>query len=84
MPEISRFYGIAIRMYLIDREHPPRHIHVKYNDYEAAVDIENLVIIDGQLPKRCKKLVFEWCEIHQKELIQMWDSQTFYKIESLE
>lgn len=28
MPEISRFYGIIIRMYLIDSEHPPKHIHV--------------------------------------------------------
>jgi hypothetical protein len=25
MPEISRFYGIIIRMYLIDNEHPPQH-----------------------------------------------------------
>ena len=23
MPEIARFYGIIIRMYLIDSEHPP-------------------------------------------------------------
>ncbi|TAL48996.1 MAG: DUF4160 domain-containing protein, partial [Methylovulum sp.] len=30
MPEICRFYGIIIRMFLIDREHPPPHIHIKY------------------------------------------------------
>jgi hypothetical protein len=28
MPEICRYYDIIIRMFLIDREPPPRHIHV--------------------------------------------------------
>ena len=37
MPEIVRFYGIIIRMFSIDREHPPRHIHIKYNEYEAQL-----------------------------------------------
>ncbi len=84
MPEISRFYGIAIRMYLIDSEHPPRHIHIKYNEYIAVMELENLNIIDGKLPNKCKKLVREWCKKHQNELIKMWDNQDFYKIKPLE
>ncbi len=59
MPEISRFYGIIIRMYLIDSEHHPRHIHLKYNDYQAVIELENLNIIEGDLPKRCRKMVQE-------------------------
>jgi hypothetical protein len=39
MPEISRFYGIIIRMFLIDREHPPRHIHIKYGEHEAVMEL---------------------------------------------
>ena len=39
MPEICRFYGIIIRIFSIDREHPPKHIHSKYNDYEAVMEI---------------------------------------------
>ncbi len=35
MPEIGRFYGIIIGMFLIDREHPPRHIHIKYGIDES-------------------------------------------------
>ena len=42
MLEISRFYGIIIRMYLIDSEHPPKHIHIKYNEYQAVMELENL------------------------------------------
>ena len=42
MPEICRFYGIIVRMFLIDREHPPRHIHIKYGEYVAVMELDNL------------------------------------------
>lgn len=84
MPEISRFYGIIIRMYLIDSEYPPRHIHVKYADSEAVMELENLNIIDGALPRKCRQLVREWAEEHQDELIDMWETQNFHKIQPLE
>lgn len=84
MPEISRFYGIIIRMYLIDNEHPPRHIHIKYGDYEAVMEIEKLNIIEGALPKKCRQLVREWAELHQDELVEMWETQNFHKITPLE
>ena len=35
MPEISRFYGIVIRMYFGDH-HPP-HIHAEYAGQEARI-----------------------------------------------
>ena len=84
MPEICRFYGIIIRMYLIDREHPPQHIHIKYGEFEAVMELNNLNIIDGKLPKKCRQLVREWAEAHQQELIDMWNSQDFHKIAPLE
>lgn len=57
MPEISRFYGIIMRMFSIDREHPPRHIHIKYGEYQAVMELENLNIIDGAIPRKCRQLV---------------------------
>lgn len=84
MPELSMFYGIIIRMFAIDNEHPPRHIHIKYGEYEAVMEILNLNIIDGLLPKKARILVREWAEIHQEELIEMWETQNFHKIEPLE
>jgi hypothetical protein len=59
MPEICRFYGIIIRMFLIDREHPPRHIHIKYSEHEAVMELNKLNIIDGSLPRRCRQLARE-------------------------
>lgn len=84
MPEICRFYGIIIRIFSIDREHPPKHIHIKYNEYEAVMELEGMEIINGGLPKKALILVREWVELHQQELLEMWDSQNFHKIDPLE
>lgn len=34
MPEISRFYGIVIKMFFKPKEHEPSHIHALYGDTE--------------------------------------------------
>lgn len=87
MPEISRFYGIVIYMYLLD--HNPPHFHAKYNDDEAMISIENFAIIKGNLPPKALSLVIEWASIHQKELKRNWEllnienPASFNKIEPL-
>lgn len=40
MPEISRFFGIAIRMYFLD--HAPPHFHAYYAGAEAQIGIQRL------------------------------------------
>ena len=71
-------------MYLIDLEHPPRHIHIKYGEYGAVMELINLNIVDGSLPKKCRQLAREWAELHQDELIEMRGSQNFHTISPLE
>ncbi len=85
MPEISRFLGIVIRMYI--REHHPAHFHAEYGEYEITVNIET-GIVTGKFPKRALKAVLEWYELHQDELIENWeaamDRKPLSKIEPLE
>ena len=50
MPEISRFFGIIIRMYFDD--HNPPHFHAIYGGTEAIVGIEPITILRGDLPNR--------------------------------
>lgn len=57
MPEISRFYGIIIRMYFND--HNPPHFHAAYSGSEAVIDINTLAVIAGRLPPRAMGLVVE-------------------------
>jgi hypothetical protein len=40
VPEISRFFGIVIRMFYND--HMPAHFHAVYGDTEALIEIDTL------------------------------------------
>ena len=84
MPEISRFYGIIVYMFFND--HEPPHFHVKYQNYEATVNIED-GIVKGEIPRRAIKLIFEWVDLHKDELMENWklleQRKPFNKIEPL-
>ena len=66
MPEVSRFYGIVIRIFFGD--HPPPHFHAMYGEHTAKVDINTLAVFEGRLPARAMGLVIEWATLHQAEL----------------
>ncbi len=70
MHEISRFYGIVIKMFYDD--HEPPHFHVEYAEHQAVVSIETLALIGGTLPPRALGLVAEWAALHQEELREAW------------
>ena len=42
MPEISRFYGIIIKMFFKPKEHEPSHIHALYGEYVEVFWFEKL------------------------------------------
>lgn len=83
MPEISRFYGIVIRMYFLSSEHNPPHIHAIYNKYIIAISLIDNQVLSGDIPPNAKKLVIEWINIHRDELLNMWQTQEFKEIEPL-
>jgi hypothetical protein len=70
MPEVSRFYGITIRINFND--HSPPHFHAQYAEYEAVIDISSVIVMEGHLPTRARRLVTEWASLHQEELLQAW------------
>jgi hypothetical protein len=81
LPEISRFLGIVITMYF--NEHNPPHFHARYNEHRATFDIRTLNKLEGSVPARVRGLVEEWAELHQQELLQIWDTQEFHKVDPL-
>ena len=86
MPEVSRFFGIVIRMYFDD--HDPPHFHAMYAGKEAQVGIDPIVILEGKLPNRAASMVVEWAALHQRALMQNWwrlrNDQPIEKIQPLE
>lgn len=73
MPEIARFFGIIISIYMeISEPHQVPHFHVRYNEYRASYGIEPIVQLAGALPRRQQRLVEAWAELHQEELLDNW------------
>lgn len=86
MPELTRFFGIIIAMYYND--HSPPHFHAKYGADQAVICIDTGEVIEGNLSARALRLVEEWRQLHQQELLNDWalaqNRQPLIKIEPLE
>ncbi len=83
MPEISRFFGIIIRMYYND--HAPPHFHATYQEFSADFDIFTLERINGYLPHRAQQLVLEWADLHRSELKEDWElARSFSELKKIE
>lgn len=82
MPVITRFYGILIKMYF--KEHGIAHFHAIYGEFNGVFDIEKLELIEGDLPQRALRIVKEWAEQYQSELLRMWKEKDLKKLPGLE
>ncbi|VFN00711.1 MAG: protein of unknown function (DUF4160) [Candidatus Kentron sp. G] len=85
MPEISRFFGIIIRMFY--SEHNPPHIHAEYAGKKAVFDLQGNIIKGGLTSRTATRLVREWIDLHISELEENWAlariSQQLKRIEPL-
>jgi len=84
MPVIARFYGIVIKMFFNKSAYEKPHFHAVYGEHNAVYAIENVELIEGDLPARAQQLVGEWGNIHQRELLEMWNRQEFKQLPGLE
>ena len=84
MPVLSRFYGIIIRMYFLQSEHNPPHIHAIYNDDVAAIDFMTGKVLEGHLPGKALNMVQEWVELNREALKTIWETQEFKQLPPLE
>jgi len=86
VPEISRFFGIVIKMFFDD--HNPPHFHASYGEEEALNEIRTLSVFAGHLSPRVLDLDIEWATLHQQELMDDWQrgqsKQSLVKIAPLQ
>ncbi|MDU9051151.1 MAG: DUF4160 domain-containing protein [Candidatus Electrothrix sp. Rat3] len=71
MPEVSRFFGIIIRMYY--DEHNPPHFHAEYQGNKAVFDLNGNMTKGDLQSKTARKLVREWVDLHNEEISRNWD-----------
>lgn len=87
MPEISRFYGLVIKMIFNDNDkHHKPHVHVYYGEYEASVGLDGEVL-EGKIPLKQYRMLAGWMAIHEEELYEAWNlavrNMQFNRIEPL-
>ena len=70
MPRISEFLGIFIYMYFSD--HNPPHFHAVYGQFDAEFAVESGDRLAGAFPLRAERLVKEWADLYEKELLENW------------
>jgi Domain of unknown function (DUF4160) len=57
MPTVAMSNGIKIEFYF--DEHPPPHFHARYAEFVAQIDIEEMEIRNGSLPRPQLRMVQE-------------------------
>ncbi len=87
MPELSRFYGLIIKMlFMDDEQHHKPHVHVYYGEYRASIGIDG-ELLAGSLPVKQLRLVQAWLVLHEDEAYAAWNKavsgEAFEKIAPL-
>lgn len=58
----------------VGAEHNVPHFHAYYQEEVGIYSIDPVEMIAGSLPRRQKRLVEAWAELHQNELMADWDT----------
>jgi hypothetical protein len=74
VPELSRFFGIVIRMFMeVGAPHHRPHFHALDQDALATFALDPIECTGGGLPRTQQRLVEAWAEIHHAELLRDWE-----------
>ncbi len=82
MGSIYILKGLLIYIYAFD--HNPPHIHVRSGDGEFTIIIKER-IVDGEASVKALKLVNQFIDEHEEEIMDIWDkAQRGEKIKKIE
>jgi len=71
MPEISRFFGIVVRLFF--DEHNPAHLHAEYQGRKAVLDFGGNVLRGDLGSRTALRLLREWIDARHDQLQEDWD-----------
>ena len=71
-------------MYLKNKEHNPPHIHAITQDFYAPFLISTGEIMEGDFPSKAQALVKEFILKYQTELEEMWETEKYVKLPSID
>ena len=73
MPELSRFYGIVVRIFVEGGSRHVPHFHAQYGAFTVSYGIDPIRLLAGDMPVRQRRLLEAWAELHQAELVLNWE-----------
>jgi hypothetical protein len=59
-------------MFWNEADHPLGHFHAEYAGHIASIGLDGRVLA-GSLPRRQLRLVCEWAQLHNDELLANWE-----------
>jgi len=71
VPEVSRFYGIIVRIFFNDHGAP--HFHAEHGGRTIKIAIRGLSSIRGELPPPVLNLLLHRASLQQGELLAAWE-----------
>jgi len=72
LPTISIINGVKIECFSAD--HPPPHVHVSYSGHEALVELIEVKVFLGNLPKMKLNLALEYIEENKVDLLKIFNA----------
>lgn len=70
-------------MYLRNKEHNQPHIRAIYGECDASFYIKDGDIFEGDFPTNGKRLVKQFINKYQKELLDMWETGIYQKLPAI-
>ena len=56
----------------VGAHHHTPHFHAYYQEATAIFSIDPIELMEGAIPKRQRRLIEAWAELHQDELVDDW------------
>ena len=53
-------------------QHHTPHFHTYYQEATAIFSLDPIELMEGSMPKRQRRLIEAWAELHQDELVDDW------------
>lgn len=82
MLEITRFYGIVIKIFFT-KEHNPPYFHAVYGEHNGIFEIASLEMLEGDLPIKAQNLIKEWAILYIDDILNMWNTKKIKKLPPL-
>jgi len=72
MPEIARHAGF--RLYVYPGDHPPPHVHVRFEDFNIKVSLVDLRILGTlKIKEHLKKEILKVVKSHRDKALKVWE-----------